>query len=321
MMKLHKRSGDITGPRPRGRRRLVAVATLPALVTLGNLLAGFGAIYCAMLSLHLTPDVVAERSAQHGTLFQRLLPSHLAIGAYLLFVAMLCDALDGQVARLTRRTSDFGGQLDSLADMVSFSTAPAVLMLCLVMGFLDANTEVWLNGKIFWRLTWVAAAVYVSCGALRLARFNVENSHDESAHRYFKGLPTPGAAAGVATLIILHEEVLRVELAGTSQWLVAVLPIATLALGLAMVSRVPYVHFLNVYLRGRRPVSHLAAIIVLVILISLHPQLMMAAMVGGYALSGPIAAGYKSLTRPTGADAAGDQPIAPPSQDKDTHTG
>jgi CDP-diacylglycerol--serine O-phosphatidyltransferase len=274
--------------RRRRVRRLVAVATLPSLVTLGNLLCGFGAIYCAMLSVHADAEDLA-RLTLRSELLERMLPSYLAIGAYLIFGAMICDALDGRLARLTRRTSDFGGQLDSLADVVSFGVAPAVLAVCLVMPALRGEFGGVVDGKVFGRVAWFAAAVYVACGALRLARFNVENVHDESAHMRFLGLPAPGAAGALASLIVLHEEVIRVSLGWASQWLVGAMPVASLVLAVLMVSRVRYVHFINVYLRGRRPISHLVGIVIVVTVAWIYPQLMLAGLMCGYAMSGVVA--------------------------------
>ena len=321
MVKLLKNS---QGDRPRGRRRLVAVATLPSLLTLGNLLSGFAAIYCAMLAVQPETLEITAKMAQRSELFQRMLPSYLAIGAYLLFLAMICDALDGRVARMTRKTSDFGGQLDSLADMVSSGVAPAALMLCLVMKYRDDLPAGLAESKLLWRAVWMAAAVYVSCAALRLARFNVENTHDEAAHTVFKGLPAPGGAAAMATLIVLHEEVIRIQLQSASIWLIGVLPAAGFLLGLLMVGRLPYVHFMNVYLRGRRPISHLVGIVILLAVMWMHPQLVMAVLACGYAASGPVTSLYRRLTgrsAPTPAPiATSDDPDADQQDQHDSRT-
>ena len=146
-----------------------------------------------------------ERNQRRILKTTAVLPSLFTISNGLLgFAAMICDMLDGRLARLTRRTSDFGGQLDSLCDVISFGVAPAVLMLRTVMGAVHGQV-----GKVAFlaplsdvgieRILWCAAGVYVAGAALRLARFNVENEPDESAHMLFRGLPSPGAAAAVAT--------------------------------------------------------------------------------------------------------------------------
>ena len=115
-------------------RRLRAVAVLPTLATLTNLFCGFAAIHFCMRALfaaggRISPldDITLDRA-----LFERLLPSFLAMAGYMIFLSMFFDALDGRLARLARKTTTFGGQLDSLADMVSFGLAPAVLTVTLM---------------------------------------------------------------------------------------------------------------------------------------------------------------------------------------------
>ena len=113
----------------------------------------------------------AGPAALRTGLLSRMMPTYVAVGAYLLLAAMILDGLDGRLARLTRKTSDFGAQLDSLADVVSFGVAPAVLVLCLVMPALGGHWQWPAGEKLLSRVAWVAVAVYVACAALRLARF------------------------------------------------------------------------------------------------------------------------------------------------------
>src|SRR5205085_152279 len=119
---------------------------------------------------------------------------------YLIFAAMVFDALDGRLARFTRHTTDFGGQLDSLADVVSFGAAPAFIALQLfkVMG---PPVPVVVS-----RLIWAIGALYFSCAALRLARFNVSNEHGEQHHFSFLGLPSPGAGGAVVAFILMQQD-------------------------------------------------------------------------------------------------------------------
>lgn len=275
--------GRIDPERQRRRRERVlkTVAVLPSLATLGNLICGFGAIYVCLLSVRpggadLRPD--------------SLFPTYLAFAVYLLMAAMVFDGLDGRLARFTRKTSEFGGQLDSLADVVSFGLAPAVLVLCTVV---PENTTV-LSGweRAIWRAQWVMAAIYVCCAALRLAKFNVENVADESAHMGFSGLPTPGAAAAVMGLVIFHQDLLNdllKDLSAVSNAVEWALPPFAMALGLLMVSRFPYAHMVNALLRRRRP-FHQVVVIVIVGLTALviQFQLTLAVAAVGYAFSGPI---------------------------------
>ena len=122
-------SADGLDPRPR-RRRLRSLSFLPTLITLGNLVCGFAAIHFAMRELYefsagVSPEHI--RTIQLGPkIFERMLPSFLSLGALLIFVGMFLDAFDGLIARVTRSTTTFGGQLDSLADVISFGIAPAI---------------------------------------------------------------------------------------------------------------------------------------------------------------------------------------------------
>ncbi len=144
------------------------------------------------------------------------------------------------------------------------------------------------------RIVWIIAAVYACCAALRLARFNVENVHDESAHMSFRGLPSPGAAATVAALVILYEEVLRRNQASAyGDLLLWVMPAITLAVGLLMVSRIRYAHLGNKYLRGRRPLGVLFWFMLLLAAFLVYPQLVIAVVTVAYAMSGPVAAAYR----------------------------
>lgn len=277
--------------RRRGERRLKAVAVLPSLATLGNLVCGFGAIYMCALSI-ASGGGDLERATLSNSRIEQWFPTYLAIGAYLLLGAMAFDALDGRLARLTRKTSDFGAQLDSMSDMVSFGVAPAFLMLCIVRHMHWGASSTPLQ-TLWWRAEWAMFAVYACCAAIRLARFNVENVADESAHRYFRGLPSPGAAAVVVSMVILHEEFLRKM---SPEWktlmLQGVAPPLTMLIGLLMVSRFRYPHLVNTVLRlrGRRPLSHVIVMLAVIGVAFLRPHATFVALSLGYALIGPIGA-------------------------------
>jgi len=160
------------------------VAPLPTMLTLGNLVCGFGAISWATMG---------DPSKQ----LLHLDYAPLNFAAYLILLAMAFDALDGFVARATHEVSVFGAELDSLADVVSFGVAPAVLARQTVLIF----TGVEMIRPIY---LWLCAAIFVVCTALRLARFNIETTPAEESHRHFKGLPSPAAAAVVSSLVLLH---------------------------------------------------------------------------------------------------------------------
>src|ERR1051325_8588951 len=143
--------------RRHGRRAYIrSVYFLPSLATLGNAICGFGAMYVAALDPQL-------ESADRWTRW--FAGNHYSAAALLIFLAMVFDALDGRLARFTRHTTDFGGQLDSLADVVSFGAAPAFLALQ-VFKFDGPAVPVFLS-----RLIWAIGALYLSCAAIRLAKF------------------------------------------------------------------------------------------------------------------------------------------------------
>jgi CDP-diacylglycerol--serine O-phosphatidyltransferase len=176
--------------------------------------------------------------------------SCFAAAGYMVLLAMVADMLDGRLARMSQSTSSFGGQLDSLCDMVSFGVAPAFLMLKLVEYKLQLRTVIW--GGFLHRFIWLAAVVYIACAAIRLARFNVENEENEAAHMSFVGLPSPGAAGVIVSLVIFQQDEFPA-------WdvLVYLLPFVTLGVALLMVSQIRYPHVLNAYLAGKKPFSNL----------------------------------------------------------------
>lgn len=259
--------------RRRRRRRayIRSIHLLPTLATLGNALCGFGAIYVATLDpQNVGPDPFARLFAEN----------RFTAAAYLIFAAMLWDAIDGRLARFTRHTTDFGGQLDSLADIISFGAAPALLALQLFKS--EGPTDVPLA---FSRLVWAAGAVYFACAAVRLARFNVSNKHGEQHHFSFLGLPSPGAGGAVAACVLVQQDLVgRIDaLAVVGVWL---MPLLLLALGLLMVSHVRYGHVVNRYLRGRRPIERLLPPVVAGLALVVAHQYTLAVGLVGYAASG-----------------------------------
>jgi CDP-diacylglycerol--serine O-phosphatidyltransferase len=268
--------------RQRTRRRILrSTAILPSLFTVGNGLAGFAAIHFAAKE----GLGVANDASLHN----------LAIAAWLIFAAMVFDMLDGRVARLTRTTTDFGGQLDSLCDVISFGAAPAFLMVRTVAMGLREHPFDLPDGAGLERLVWSIAGLYLVCGTLRLARFNVENVPDESAHMSFRGLPIPGAAAPIAALVLLVTHLAEAQSGWRSaQWLEGaicmILPVVMLAAALLMVSRFRYSHVVNQYIRGRKPLSYLIKFVVVALAAMLEPYVTAAAVTVGYALSGLVGA-------------------------------
>lgn len=262
--------------RRRGQTMYIrSVQFLPSLATLGNAICGFGAIYVA--SLYATDAAPQD-------------PWALALGrhqyvtaAYLIFLAMFFDAIDGRLARFTRHTTDFGGQLDSLADVISFGVAPAYLALQVLKFNLDPQPPFVVS-----RLIWAIGALYMSCAALRLARFNTTNEHGEQHHMSFLGLPSPGAGGALTAFILMQQDLRLGGFSLLSNVCLHLLPVLVLALGLLMVSNIRYPHFVNRYLRGRKSLARLVIALALVLLLVVAHQYVIAVAMLIYAFSGPL---------------------------------
>jgi CDP-diacylglycerol---serine O-phosphatidyltransferase len=261
------------------KQRLKYITILPSLVTILNGVCGFGSI------------VFASKGVGMSKPFDE---SYFAISAYLILLAMVADMLDGRLARMSQSTSSFGGQLDSLCDVISFGLAPAFLILKMMEYKLTEIPQLSpVVGSFLLRFVWLTAAVYISCAAIRLARFNVENEEDESSHMSFMGLPTPAAAGVIVSLVIFHQEALDdfVEQGLSSQYalaniLIYALPILAIWTAVLMVSRIRYPHVVNQYLRGKKPFAHLIRILLFLGLIiwSRHAALLL--IFFGFAVSG-----------------------------------
>lgn len=235
-------SEGLSAGRPRSSLRK-GVYVLPSLITTGGLFAGF---YSVIASLR-------------GDFF---------VAAVAILVANVCDILDGRIARLTHTTSRFGIEYDSLADLVAFGVAPGILVYRWAL-------EPWGS----WG--WLAASLYVTCGALRLARFNIQ--YDSAEKRHFSGLPIPAAAEVIASTVLLYcylggEGVTHKH---------ALLLLVTYGLAGLMVSNVKYFSFKETELYRRQPFWILVAVIVVLKLLIAEPQIMLFAGFSLYALSGP----------------------------------
>lgn len=299
-------TGSSPHPTRPGRKRRRGVALLPSLFTLGNCLSGFASLNYAARPPEPNSDPVFQ--------------THFIVAGYFIFLAMVFDMFDGFVARLTRSASDFGAELDSLADMVSFGLAPAFLSIHLI-GELLRNPSA--SGKEYiaipgpfqdndWlRLFWIIAAIYVSCTALRLARFNVITTPDAQSHMAFRGMPSPGAAAIVAGSVIFFEYLspqhiglaARIPFHVTKEvrdWLQIVfpylLPLILLCAALLMVSRFAYAHLINRFLRRRKKFRTFVGFFLLVMLVLWEPQITILLGIYCYALSAPVVWLYRLAT-------------------------
>jgi CDP-diacylglycerol--serine O-phosphatidyltransferase len=273
--------------------RIPRVSILASLCTLANALCGFGAITLTTKALLVSHDTFRNDIRWAG---------------YLVILAMVFDALDGRLARFARATSDFGGQLDSLCDAISFGVAPAFLMnRVVVQGLYDVMP----GGHVeLLRIVWVCGAVYLGCAIIRLARFNVENVHDEEAHLSFKGLPSPAAAGAMVSPIIVlancWQDVAPSYAACVMLW---TLPVLAIILGLLMVSNLRYFHLLNQFVRGRRPISHLVLVLMAIAMGFLFQEVILPIGFGAYALSGPVWTVWRRISE---RGAAGPAPPSDP---------
>lgn len=238
--------------RPTGIRRK-GIYLLPNLLTTGGLFAGFYSIVAAI-------------------------DGNFQAAAWGIFAAMFLDGLDGRVARLTSTASEFGKEYDSLADMVSFGLAPAIVTY---QWGVERLSE---YGALWGRLGWLAAFLYVAAAAFRLARFNSNVAQDR---RFFQGLASPAAAVGVAAMVWLatHYEIDRQY--GLAA-LVAGITVTAMA-GLLMMSRFAYLSFKDVSAGKRLRFAQLLAIPLVIIVIAAKPEITVFALFVIYASSGPAA--------------------------------
>ena len=242
------------------RQRVKYITVLPSLITILNGVFGFTAIVFA--------SKVGETQTRQF--------SYFAMAGYMVLLAMFADMLDGRLARMSQSTSSFGGQLDSLCDLISFGVAPAFLMLKLAESTLELTGV--LSGGLLHRFIWLAALAYISCAAIRLARFNVENDANEAAHMSFIGLPSPAAAGVIVSLIIFHQE----QVPGLTV-LVYIMPFLTLGVAILMVSRIRYPHLLNLYLKGKKPFGYLIRVLFFLGLVVCNMQAALVLIFGFFA--------------------------------------
>ena len=216
---------------------------LPNLFTTGNLFCGFWAII----------SVFQEK---------------FFYAAVAILLASIFDVLDGKVARLSGATSKFGVQYDSLADLVSFGIAPALLAFSWAL-------------RPYGKFGWLAAFLFVVCGALRLARFNVQSSSGEVKH--FKGLPIPAAALMIALTILLYLELIETD------WVKDIAVLAMIyVLAFLMVSNIRYFSFKELDLAKRKPFSIFIFVILSMIVIIMQPVIVLFVFALAYVFSGPV---------------------------------
>jgi CDP-diacylglycerol--serine O-phosphatidyltransferase len=245
MTTKHKHDEGEHGDQPEVRERKLAmhIYVLPNLVTTGNIFFGFYAIIQAIKGEFL-------------------------YSAYAIVAAAIFDLMDGRLARLTRSTSKFGAEYDSLCDLVSFGIAPAVML------------HQWALAP-FGRLGSLACFLYLTCGALRLARFNVQANVIEKA--YFQGLPIPMAAGIVASSVLAFRD-LDITATGNPALLGM-----TFLLAFVMVSTFRYRSFKDLDLKERLPFRYLVLGVIILVLVALRPEVNLFLLFLSYATLGAIA--------------------------------
>lgn len=279
-----------TTRRARLRRKLAQLPVFPTLLTSGNLMCGVTAIFCATSSDTL-----------------------LVEGAVLVFAAMFFDMLDGKVARLTRTEGEFGAELDSLADVVSFGVAPAMLVNRLVLG--EVGGKPWVQGDERW--IWLIVLMYTVFTAFRLARYNVESGRAEHIEaeggpvppsNSFRGLPSPGAAAFLCSWVLfcawygpvgnhgqtwLIQNVGKYWQDGIRWWLMG----STVVMAFLMVSRIRFPHFGNTMLGGHLGFRRLLLVVLMLAVAVTQPLYGLVIGTTAYILTGVIPGAWRTIQR------------------------
>ena len=250
-----------TGDRPRMRRRR-GVSLLPSLFTMGNMFCGYACVVYAMRGDYET-------------------------AAPFIGFAIVLDMLDGRIARLTGTASEFGLQFDSLADVISFGVAPAILSLSWGLSPLG-------------RLGWAAGFMFVAAAAMRLARFNIQGAQGPALDkRYFVGMPSPAAAGIPAATVFAYP-------AGLYDYRAALLALAmVLVPAILMVSTIRFRSFKTIDLQARRPYTVLILIAGALMLVTTHPRFVLVALAYSYLASAFIGMAMTRLRHRGGDRATG----------------
>jgi CDP-diacylglycerol--serine O-phosphatidyltransferase len=267
-------------PRSPDRSPRRAAYALPTLFTAGNVFLGFYSMMEAFRGAILNAQVTAEASAGAS--------GHFRAAAIAIGVAVFLDGLDGRIARLTKTVSDFGREMDSLADVISFGMAPAVLAYAWGIQFAGAPPAP-LTVEHLHRAGYFCAFLFLLCGAMRLARFNVQvnpipKNPGRADRKYFVGMPIPAAAAMVASVVYAF-----VELGPLEWWVFSAAWLALLGLlSFLMVSTWRYPSFKDLGLvRPRSPLTFVVLSILIYLVWDLS-QPMLLGMSACYVLSGIV---------------------------------
>ena len=230
-------------PRIKNIRIKKGIYLLPNLFTTASLFAGFYSIIASVQEKYY-------------------------IAALAILVSLVFDGLDGRIARFTNTTSKFGAEYDSLADLIAFGVAPSLLAYIWAMSS---------AGK----LGWVAGFLFVACGALRLARYNIQIGIIDS--KVFNGLPIPAAASVIATTVIFFHFI-----GSEGKYNNSYLTYFVIVLALLMVSNIKYYSFKGMNLRSRVPFAVILIVVAVLLVIYYKPEIIAFVIMVGYAISGPV---------------------------------
>ena len=266
-LRFLRRAGD----RPRRNRLRRGVYLLPSLLTMGNMFCGYACVVYAMRGEYET-------------------------AAPFIGFAIILDMLDGRIARMTGTTSAFGVEFDSLADVISFGVAPAILSFAWGLSPLG-------------RLGWAAGFLFVAAAAMRLARFNIQSARPGGDKRYFVGMPSPAAAAIPAATVYAYPWGLYDYRAALPAIAMVIVPAAL------MVSTIRFRSFKTLDSQTRRPYTILIFVAAAIMLIATHPRLMLVVIAYGYLASAFIGLAISRL-RHRGAQPAAESPVAVDTTDR-----
>jgi len=219
--------------------------------------------------IYLLPNLVTSASLFCGfyAIIAAIRQDFLSAAVAILF-ACFFDGVDGKIARLANATTKFGTEYDSLADLVSFGVAPGVLIFLWAL-------------QPYGRFGWLASFLYVACCALRLARFNSQPGGMES--KYFKGLPTTGAASFIGTLVLVFYRMGEGHLPHG-----LIILFMAYSISFLMVSNIKFNNLGNLQLFKRKPFSFLVAVVLTLIVVAAEPQIILFILSVIYILSGPL---------------------------------
>lgn len=243
------------GNKKKSDRVMHIIPFLPSILTLGSIVCGVTAII-----------KVANVNSEISTEMTFALVSQ---ACWLIFAAMMFDMMDGKIARAIDAISDFGKELDSLADVISFGVAPAFIANRFILALLSDKA---MTTKKFWVLSGISI-VFVVCAAMRLARYNVETEGE--THNYLVGLPTPAAAGFVVANMLFFVEYYNFEGVRLSQYMTffqRIFPFAMLVAAVLMVSRIKFIHMGNLITNKMNRFSFFVMFIFFILIIVRWPE-------------------------------------------------